>query len=168
MNTGPNVTHDPLKRYKYKKVICSSGRGSTLYLHPMTLHNPRLHTVLPPLISSLKYLHISFIRYKIDKLDLQESYQIELSVIVCIDGTCETVPIVSQLLVPIPFCNTDGTLSLPGGSIDGYLGQLGGVISYNAIDLVLKTLGIKVIKKKKVNCFNLMHYPCMVMPGCYF
>ncbi|XP_072048757.1 uncharacterized protein [Amphiura filiformis] len=83
------------------------------------------------------------IKYKIDKLDAQKSFQIDLSVIVCIDGTCEMIPVVSQLLVPIPFCNTNGTLSLPGGSINGYLTHLAGDVTDTAIDLVLNTLGIK-------------------------
>ena len=46
-------------------------------------------------------------------------------------------------MVRIPYCNTNGTLSLPGGSLDSYLNQLSGTITEGAIDLVLNTLGVK-------------------------
>ena len=84
-------------------------------------------------------------RYAIDKLDEEKSFLVDLSVMVCIDNSCNTVPIVSQLLVPIPFCNPNATFSLPGnGSLAGVLDKLVSEASDNAIDLVFSTLGIKV------------------------
>ena len=79
-----------------------------------------------------------------DKVDEQRSFSYHLAVDVCIDDSCESISILSQWLVPIPFCNTNGTLALPGGSIDGYLSHLNGIVTEEAISLVLHTLGIKV------------------------
>ena len=84
-------------------------------------------------------------RYLIDKLDEEKSFLVDFSLDLCIDDTCEMVPIVSKLLVPIPLCNPNGTFTLPGnGSIAGVLGQLVADSSDAAIDYVLNSLGIKV------------------------
>ena len=88
-----------------------------------------------------------FNRYAVDKLDEEKSFQIDLSLVLCIDNNCETIPVFSKLLVPIPFCNPNGTFSLPGnGTLAGVLEQFGTGASEAAIDLVLSSLGIKVIK----------------------
>ena len=97
-------------------------------------------------------------RYRIDKLDQERSFVIDLSVLVCIDGTCIPVQILSQLSIPMPSCNTNGTLALPGGSIEGYLNQVpvGGITDVT-VDLILNSLGIKVrwhFNKNITNAWN--------------
>ncbi len=70
---------------------------------------------------------------------------ITLSVYVCIDENCDRTPILSDNVVPMPFCNENGTLSLPGdGTIDGFLRHISGRYNGTIIDTVLSSLGIKV------------------------
>ena len=84
-----------------------------------------------------------YCRYTINKPG-DEFFVIDFAIDVCIDSGCKVVQLLSQQMVPIPFCYTNGTLSLPGGSLDGYLRQLAGNIVEENIDLVLNTLGVKV------------------------
>ena len=81
----------------------------------------------------------------IEKRDQEKSFVIDFSVLVCIDGTCTQVTILSQLSIPVPSCNTNGTLALPGGSIENYLNQVHvGGITDGTIDLILNSMGLKV------------------------
>ena len=102
--------------------------------------------------STISFLHLYFRppfiplnSFSIDKMDNLRSYQINFNLVVCIDDSCNVIDILSNLLVPIQLCNTDGTLGLPGGSIAEYLNQLPVAgITGSAVDLVLDSLGIKV------------------------
>ena len=69
----------------------------------------------------------------------------------CIDNACKKVPIVSQMLIPIPFCNPNGTL-LGNGSFAGVLDYFKEDASIAAVDLVLNSLGVKVGFKKFLCC----------------
>ena len=82
-------------------------------------------------------------RYAVNKLD-QERLQVDFNIGICMDGVCEDIPVLTGLLVPIPFCNTNGTFSLPGGSLTGFLEHVASGATDAAINLVLETLGIKV------------------------
>ena len=76
----------------------------------------------------------------------QKVFQIDLSVTLCIDGTCRPIYLLQAAHVPIPVCNENATFSLPGdGTISGYLESLGGQVTDAAVDLVLEHLGLKVI-----------------------
>ena len=84
-------------------------------------------------------------RFTVDKLTAKKEFLIDLSVSLCIDGTCTPINLLQGAHVPIPICNTNATFSLPGdGSIAGYLDTLAGEITDVAVDLVLDTLGLKV------------------------
>ena len=93
---------------------------------------------------SISYFNI-LCRYAINKLNDQKSFSIDFEIDVCIDNTCKTVPIISALVVPIPFCNSNGTQGLPGGSLESYMEQLATDAEYVAVDVILSTLGVKVI-----------------------
>ena len=86
------------------------------------------------------------LRYTIDKLDQEKSFRVDFIIEICIDNVCEDVPVLTEFLVPIPFCNTNGTYGLPGGSLSGFLEHIASGTSDAAINLVLETLGIKVKK----------------------
>ena len=83
-------------------------------------------------------------RYTVDKLDKPRSFSFDMSVNVCIDSSCETITVLSQWLISLTSCSSNGTLTLPGGSIDGFLLQLAGDVTDEAVELVLDTLGVKV------------------------
>ena len=87
---------------------------------------------------------IVFNSFTIDKVNAAKFFEVSASVNICIDGFCETIPVFTQLLIPIPFCNTNGTLALPGGSVLGYLEQLATDTTEGSVNLVLEALGIKV------------------------
>ena len=80
-----------------------------------------------------------------------------LSVVLCIDGNCEPIGILSDAVVPIPVCNSDGALNLPGdGTISGYLQLVSGVADDEAVDLIFDALGIKVLFIK-AHIFNVIN-----------
>ena len=75
-------------------------------------------------------------------------FQITLTIELCIDDNCESIPVLNDLNVPIPFCNTDFTnFQLPGdGTIAGFVQHLAGDIGDAGINLVIQKLGISVSK----------------------
>ena len=78
-----------------------------------------------------------------------QSFIINLSVTLCTDGNCQSTLILSDMIVPIPLCNTDGALNLPGdGTISGYLQLVSGDADDEAVDLIFDALGIKVLSTK--------------------
>ncbi len=82
-------------------------------------------------------------RYTVGKSDDEKSFIMDVSVEVCIDGSCVEIPVVSQVVIPIPICNPDATL--PGdGTLNGVLDAFESEASENAIELALKYLGISV------------------------
>ncbi|XP_033637723.1 uncharacterized protein LOC117298529 [Asterias rubens] len=85
-----------------------------------------------------------YIVFTVDKLTAQKEFLIDLSVSLCIDGTCTPINLLQGARVPIPICNPNATFSLPGdGSIAGYLDTITGEITNVAVDLVLGSLGLK-------------------------
>ena len=73
------------------------------------------------------------------------TYLINFELTTCIDGPCETLPILTEVLVAIPPCNINGTFTLPGGSVEEYVNRLPVAgITDSVIDTVLSTLGVKV------------------------
>ncbi|XP_022102001.1 uncharacterized protein LOC110985344 [Acanthaster planci] len=84
------------------------------------------------------------IEYNVDKLTAQKEFLIDLSVVLCIDGSCRPIHLLQAAHVPIPICNPNATFTLPGdGTISGYLESLGGQVTDAAIDLVLEYLNLK-------------------------
>ena len=66
-----------------------------------------------------------------------------MAIEVCIDGVCDVSSIVSQLLIPIHWCNPNG--ALPGnGTFSGVLEYYKTEASNTATNLILDNLGIKV------------------------
>ena len=62
---------------------------------------------------------------------------------ICIDGVCEPVSVVSKLQIPIPICNPNGTL--PGnGTLAGVLDQFAMDGANAGLELILISLGIEV------------------------
>ncbi len=64
----------------------------------------------------------------------------------CIDGSCDEMSMFRDVKVPIPVCTIDwNTFELPGdGTVDGFVQQLGDSIGDEAIDLVIKKIGLDV------------------------
>ncbi|XP_022103294.1 uncharacterized protein LOC110986022 [Acanthaster planci] len=84
------------------------------------------------------------IAYKVDKLTAQKEFLIDLSVSLCVDGRCRPIHLLQAAHIPIPICNPNATLNLPGnGTISGFLESLGGQVTDTAVDLVLDHLGLK-------------------------
>ena len=64
---------------------------------------------------------------------------------VCIDDICKIHPVVTRLMVPIPLCNPNGTLSLPGnGTLTDFVDQFVDDASTIGIHYILEILGIEV------------------------
>ena len=84
--------------------------------------------------------------YSIDKLTANKVFSVTLNVVLCIDDTCKTTPVLDNVWVPIPICNTNATsFTLPGdGTVAGFIRELGGSIGNSAIDLVLEKFGLDV------------------------
>ncbi|XP_022105071.1 uncharacterized protein LOC110987006 [Acanthaster planci] len=82
--------------------------------------------------------------YSIDMLTTEKVFSVSLNIMLCIDDACTTTPVLDQVWVPIPVCNTNATsFALPGdGTVGGFIRQLGGRIGNSAIDLVLEKLNL--------------------------
>ena len=81
----------------------------------------------------------------IDKLVQEESFQINLDITFCLDGYCTITPVLSDALIPIPFCNLNASFELPGdGSFAALARDLGGNVGELAIQAGLRKLGIQV------------------------
>ncbi len=85
-----------------------------------------------------------FLRYSIDKID--NVYRMRLDIVLCIDGTCEVVPVFHGVNIPIPTCNIDmDNFVLPGnGTVAGFIDHLGGEIGDSATDIMLQKIGLQV------------------------
>ena len=85
-------------------------------------------------------------RFSVDKLDVEKSFSVSLSIELCIDDICDTAEVFKGFKVPIPFCNTDFTnFQLPGdGTIQGFVQELGENIGGAAVNIVVEKLGIAV------------------------
>ena len=88
----------------------------------------------------------SYKRFSIDKRDDQQSFSLDLDFEFCVDNDCKPMEILNGALVPIPLCNPNTTFGLPGGgSIVKFAEFLQGRITDEAIQAVLRRLGIEVI-----------------------
>ncbi len=69
-----------------------------------------------------------------------------LAIDLCIDDSCENIPLFDNVKVPIPLCHTNMTsYQLPGdGTVQGFVQELGENIGDAAIDVVVEKLGIAV------------------------
>ena len=90
----------------------------------------------------INILHSS---YSVDILQDVQVLQVNMSTTLCIEGKCDTFDILPDSLIPIPFCDLNGTLALPEDvTIKEYLDQVTSAAADMASDLVLSALGIKV------------------------
>ncbi len=73
-----------------------------------------------------------------------------LDIVLCIDDTCDVVPVFQGVNIPIPTCNIDmDSFVLPGnGTVAGFIDYLGGEIGDPATDIVLKKMGLQVTGTK--------------------
>ncbi|XP_072033125.1 uncharacterized protein [Amphiura filiformis] len=85
------------------------------------------------------------IRYSVYKLETANMFSITLDIILCIDDTCNTIPVFREVKFPIPICNIDfNNFVLPGdGSVAGFVEHLGGKIGDSAVEVVLKKFGLE-------------------------
>ena len=91
---------------------------------------------------SVLHLHLLF-RYNVNKL--AKSFIVSLSLNLWIDGNLRQINLLQGAQIPIPICNSNATFTLPGdGTVDGYLAFLKGMITDEAVDLVLDSLDLKV------------------------
>ncbi len=71
---------------------------------------------------------------------------LDMYVEICIDNFCDVAVIISELSVPMPVCNMNGTLPLPGdGTFQGVFNQLIDEASLTGVNVVSDSLGIKVM-----------------------
>ncbi|XP_072033446.1 LOW QUALITY PROTEIN: uncharacterized protein [Amphiura filiformis] len=84
------------------------------------------------------------IEYTIDKLDDIQSFSLDIDFEFCVDDECASMEILDGTIVPIPFCNPNATITLPGnGSIASFAGFLKEQITDEAIQAVLRKLGLE-------------------------
>ena len=98
------------------------------------------------LIAHLLLLNIlTEIRFSIDKLDASKEYEIDLAFSLQVDDETTDFPLMEAKRIPIPICNNNFSLALPGdGSVRGFLEELGDTAGQSAIDLVLRKLNLYV------------------------
>ncbi|XP_072033124.1 uncharacterized protein [Amphiura filiformis] len=113
----------------------SIGLGNWIYNETTTFADDKA------VIKSIQVAESLNISYSLVTVEAEKAFSVELDVVICMDNNCEIVSILSDLLIPIPFCNTNDTL--PGGSIESFVNQLpDGGITDAVIDMVLKTFGL--------------------------
>lgn len=85
-------------------------------------------------------------RYSINKLDEEKLFSLSLGVRLCIDDSCDEIPLLDDIFAPIPLCNTNVTgVQLPGdGSIHGFVKEVGENVGSAAVDIVISRLGLTV------------------------
>ncbi|XP_071798137.1 uncharacterized protein [Asterias amurensis] len=87
----------------------------------------------------------------IDKVE--ESFKINLDMTFCLDGECTPIPILSDAIIPIPFCNPNASFELPGdGSFAALARDLGGNVGELAIQAGLRRLGIQEFASNHQQC----------------
>ncbi|XP_038062441.1 uncharacterized protein LOC119732930 [Patiria miniata] len=81
------------------------------------------------------------VRWRVAKITEDKQFEIDLSLVFCVDGACDTLTVFAGSRLPIPLCNTRDTFALPGdGSVSGFLSYLGGHVGQFAIDAALRHL----------------------------
>ena len=86
-----------------------------------------------------------FLRFSVDKLEDIKSFGVDLIFGFCVDGECTNTKLLDSLIIPSPFCNPNISFTLPGrGSIADFVDLISDQISDEAIQAVLRTLGIEV------------------------
>ena len=69
----------------------------------------------------------------------------DLSLQLQVDDETTDIQVLSDTIIPIPLCNEDASVVLPGGgSIAGFARALGENVGQTAVELVLTHLGLKV------------------------
>ena len=80
-------------------------------------------------------------------MDNIKSFAFDLDLTFCTDGECTDMDVLDGATVPIPFCNPNITFTLPGdGSIIGFAKFVGKGVGDEAIQAVLRKLGLEVIE----------------------
>ncbi|XP_038050876.1 uncharacterized protein LOC119724026 [Patiria miniata] len=83
------------------------------------------------------------VRWRVDKITMDKQFEIDLSLVLCVDGVCDTWTVFAGSRLPIPLCNTEDTLTLPGdGTVSGFVSDLAGNIGRFAIEAALRHLNL--------------------------
>ena len=91
-----------------------------------------------------------FGRYSIKKPPDTSIFEISLTAVICIDGVCSDIDILSGTRIQSPSCDGDAVSQLPGdGSVAGFLEHIGGQVTDAAKEQVLEHLRIEVCKLPK-------------------
>ncbi len=85
--------------------------------------------------------NLHFVRYSINKIREDNMFSMTLLLTLCIDGTCNDINVLQDVLVPEPYCNVVG---IGDKTVQRFVNDLGGQIGDTAIDLVLYHLGLPV------------------------
>ena len=92
----------------------------------------------------------TFRSFSMDVLDTENAFEVNLSFTLKLEGVVSNFVVLNKANFPMPFCNDNTTLTLPGdGSVGGFVTALGGEFVQSAVDLVLEYLGLKVRKELK-------------------
>ncbi len=84
-------------------------------------------------------------RYSIDKDDDAEEFSLNLLFEFELEGDITAFNLLYDTKVPIPLCNENAMLILPGdGSINGFIRAVGENVGQSALEVVLRQLGIEV------------------------
>uniref|UniRef100_A0A1I8J4H2 Vitellogenin domain-containing protein n=1 Tax=Macrostomum lignano TaxID=282301 RepID=A0A1I8J4H2_9PLAT len=96
---------------------------------------------------------VIFVSFKIDRDPVKKLYFVDLELQVKIEGdTLTPVAFLNNFAIPIPICNPNASISLPGGSIGDFVKELGGSITESAIGAVLRHLRLEGIIATHSNC----------------
>ena len=99
-------------------------------------------------------LNVFRLRFSIDKLDSTDEYEVDLVFTLRIDDVTTDFPVMADKRIPIPICNRNFSLALPGdGTVKGFFKELGDNVGQAAIDLVLKELNLQVLRLKQKHMY---------------
>ena len=82
----------------------------------------------------------------------------DLSLELQLDDQPTNIQVLSGTTIPIPLCNEDAAIVLPGdGTIGGFARALGENVGQTAVELVLKHIGLEVCLCK-INTYRIIYY----------